>query len=170
MNATQGNAGRAVGWARIDDAASGLIYGAIMVLSILMAAVNHSEAPFETSIVLFGSVLAITLAKAFAEAVGGTLDSGQRVTRTTWLHAWQHSYPTLAVANLPTVFYIAAGFGYLAPGTALLLSQALCVALLTGVGARVGWVVDGRPTPAMLGAILAGSVGFLLALLKHMIH
>lgn len=33
------------GWQRLDKAAFGIIYGAIMVLSILMAAGDHPEAP-----------------------------------------------------------------------------------------------------------------------------
>jgi hypothetical protein len=57
----------ATGWKRLDRAAFGLIYMAIMVLSILIAAGHHPQPPFETAAVLFGSVLAITLAKAFAE-------------------------------------------------------------------------------------------------------
>lgn len=170
MNARHENANRTAGWARIDHAASGLIYGAIMVLSILIADGNASEAPFQTAAVLFGSVLAITLAKAFAEVVAVPLQTGERITGTTWTSAWRHSYPTLAVANLPTLFYIAAGLGWLTPGRALLMSQALCIVLLTSLGARVGWIVDGRPTPAMLGALVAGGVGFLLAYMKFLIH
>ncbi|MDQ2091652.1 hypothetical protein [Marimonas arenosa] len=158
------------GWKRLDKAAFGIIYGAIMVLSILMAAGDHPESPVKTAVVLFGSVLAITLAKAFAELLAHALDSGERVTRHAWRAAWHHSSPTLAVANLPTLFFLAAGFGWMGVELAALLSQGVCVALLAVLGARVGWVIDGRVTPAVLGGLFAGGIGLVLALMKVAIH
>lgn len=158
------------GWQRLDKAAFGIIYGAIMVLSILMAAGDHPEAPVKTAVVLFGSVLAITLAKAFAELVAHALDSGERVTRHAWRSAWRHSSPTLAMANLPTLFFLAAAAGWVGVDMAILLSQGVCVALLAVLGARVGWVIDGRVTPAVLGGLFAGGIGLALAILKVAIH
>lgn len=158
------------GWARLDKAAFGIIYGAVMVLSILMAAGDHPEAPVETAVVLFGSVLAITLAKSFAELMAHALDSGDRITRHAWGAAWHHSSPTLAVANLPTLFFLVAGAGGVSAEVASLLSQAVCVALLAVLGARVGWVIDGRITPAFLGGLFAGGIGLALAAMKVAIH
>lgn len=164
------NHANASGWQRLDKAAFGIIYGAIMVLSILMAAGDHPEAPVKTAVVLFGSVLAITLAKAFAELMAHALDSGDRITRIAWRTAWHHSSPTLAVANLPTLFFLAAGTGWVSVELADLLSQGVCVALLAVLGARVGWVIDGNAMAATLGAGFAGGVGVLLALVKQLIH
>lgn len=161
---------KAAGWDRIDGAAFSIIYGAIMVLSILLAAGNHLEAPFETAAVLFGSVLAITLAKSFAELLAHALDTGERLTREAWRGAWRHSRPTLAVANLPTLFFIAAGAGLLTAENAALLSQGLCVSLLMVLGARVGWVIDRKVFPTILGGVFAGAVGLALAVLKFVIH
>ena len=73
----------ATGWNRFDRAAFGIIYGAITVLSILIAAGHHPQPPFETAAVLFGSVLAITLAKAFAEMMAHALETGERITRAS---------------------------------------------------------------------------------------
>lgn len=158
------------GWQRLDQAAFGIIYGAIMVLSILMAAGDHPENPTKTAVVLFGSVLAITLAKAFAELVAHALANTERVTRQSWRAAWHHSYPTLAVANLPSLFFLVAASGGISAELAVLLSQGLCVALLVTLGARVGWVIDGKVGPAIMGGLLAGGLGVVLALLKLAIH
>ncbi|MCR9157348.1 MAG: hypothetical protein NXH80_08880 [Rhodobacteraceae bacterium] len=160
----------ASGWQRLDKAAFGIIYGAIMVLSILMAAGDHSQSPIKTAVVLFGSVLAITLAKAFAELVAHALNSGERVNRDAWRAAWHHSSPTLAVANLPTIFFLAAGVGWIGVELAVLLSQGVCVALLAVLGTRVGWVVDRRITPAVLGGLFSGGIGVALAIMKVTIH
>lgn len=160
----------ATGWKRIDHAAFGIIYGAIMVLSILIAAGHHPQPPFETAAVLFGSVLAITLAKAFAELMAHALDTGEKIEHGAWGKAWRHSSPTLAVANFPTLFFVMAGLGWITVPTAFAWSQVTAVALLAMLGARVGWVIERRTLPAVLGAIFAGSVGLALAAFKYLIH
>lgn len=164
------SAPEASGWERFDKASFGLIYGAIMVLSILLAAGAHPEAPYKMAAILFGSVFAITLAKTFADLMSHALDSGERITLAAWGASWHHSYPTLAVANLPTLFFIAAGMGWMTTETALFLAQGLCVALLATLGARVGWVIDAGVLPAVLGALLSGGFGLALAILKVLIH
>jgi len=158
------------GWSLIDRAAFGLVYGAITVLSLLMAMGDHPEAPFETAAILFGSVLAVTLAKAFAELLAHALDTGERLTRAGWRAAWRHSAPTLAVANLPSVFFVLAGLSWVSVEAAGALSQAVCVIVLLAVGARVGWVIDHGPWSAIGGALFAGGIGLALATVKYLIH
>ena len=161
---------KSTGWQRLDGSAFALIYGSVMVLSILLATGAHPGAPFETGIVLFGSVLAITLAKAFAELMAHALDTGERIDRKGWAAAWAHSYPTLAVANLPTLFFFASAAGWLSIETAILVSQALCIGLLAFLGARVGWVIDAKASSTVLGALFAGGIGVALSVLKVLIH
>lgn len=159
-----------MGWRRLDKAAFGIIYGAVMVLSILLAQGGHPAPPFETAVVLFGSVLAMTLAKAFAEFLGHALDVQERLTRHSWHAAWSHSTPTLAVANVPTALFLAAWLGWVDAQTALAASQVLCVAVLALLGARAGWVLDRRVVPAILGALFVGGIGGLLSVVKYVIH
>jgi hypothetical protein len=160
----------ASGWHRIDKAAFGLVYGAITVLSLLMAMGDHPEAPFETAAILFGSVLAVTLAKAFAELLSHAIETGEKLTRAAWRAAWRHSAPTLTVANLPAVLFVGAGLGWLTAEAAGALAQLLCVVILLALGARVGWVIDQRPLPAIGGAFFAGGIGLALAAVKYLIH
>lgn len=160
----------ALGWQRLDNSAFSIIYGAVMVLSILLAQSNSPAPPLETAVVLFGSVLAITLAKAFAEFLGHALETRQRMTRHSWHAAWHHSTPTLAVANMPTALFLAAWIGWIGSHTALVASQVLCVALLAVLGARASWVLDRRVFPALLGALFVGGIGALLSILKYVIH
>lgn len=60
-------------WNRLDRAAFGLVHGTITVPSLLTAMGDRPEIPFETASILFGSILAVTLAKA-----------GGRMTRAHW--------------------------------------------------------------------------------------
>ncbi len=157
-------------WERLDRAALGVIYGAITVLSILLAAGDQPDSPFKTAFVLFGSTLAVTLAKAFAELLSKALDRGERMTRASWRKAWAHSRPTLVTANTSTLLFLAAGLGLITPHLAAALSQAICVVFLMVLGARVGWVLDRRVVPTVLGASFAGGIGLFLAAMKFVIH
>ena len=159
-----------VGWKRLDKAAFGIVYGAITVLSILMATGGHADAPIETAAILFGSVLAVTMAKAFSELLAHAIETGERLTRQAWRAAWRHSSPSLSMAILPALLFLSAGLGIMSVERAVGLSQLVCVAIPLLIGARVGWVIDRRPWPAFAGALFAGGIGLALAGLKYVIH
>lgn len=157
-------------WQRQDRAAFGIIYGSITVLSILMARGSHPEAPLQTAALLFGSVLAITLAKAFAELMAHAIETGERISRQAWRAVWRHSRVTLAAANAPTLLFVAAAVGWLPLKLAVLLSHSVCILLLLVMGARAGWVIDGKVVPAILGGLFTGSIGAALSLAKLITH
>ena len=158
-------------WGPVHRASFGLIYGAILVLSLLMAMDEVRDGPFEAAIVLFGSVLAVTLAKIFAEVLSHSMETGERIlTRRAFGTAWQHSHSTLLVANVPTAFFVVAGLGWLSVETAVGLAQLFCVFVLVGLGARVGWVINHSWWLPIAGALFAGSVGVGLAAMKYAIH
>lgn len=160
-----------IGWSPLERSAFGLIYGAILVLSTLMAMGGTPAAPFEPALVLFGSVLAVTLAKAFAELLSHAIETGERLL--TWRAigaAWRHSHPTLTVANIPTAVFVAAGLGLITMDAATTASQLFCVLILIAFGGRVGWVINHTWWLAAAGAVFAGSVGTALAAMKYAIH
>jgi hypothetical protein len=157
-------------WRHLDEAASGLVYGAIVVLAVLMATKAHLPEPLEAAAIVFGSTLAISLAKAFSLLLSQALETGERITRHSWREVWLHASPTLAVANLPTLLFVAASFGWLTAAQAVAWSQGLCVVIMLVIGARVGWVLDRRAGSALLGGVFAGGVGLGLALMKYVIH
>jgi len=158
-------------WGPVHRASFGLIYGSILVLSLLMAMDEVRDGAFEAALVLFGSVLAVTLAKIFAELLSHAMETGERLlTRKAFQTAWAHSHSTLLVANVPTAIFIAAGFGWLDVATATALAQLFCVFVLVVLGARVGWVIKHSWWLPIGGALFAGSVGFGLAAMKYAIH
>ncbi|SEM80928.1 hypothetical protein [Palleronia pelagia] len=99
-----------------------------------------------------------------------SLETGARRDRHGWRAAWKHSFPTLAVANVPTLLFLVAASGFLTVESTVGLSQIFCVALLAILGARTGWKVDASARSALLGAFFAGGVGLALAFLKFAIH
>jgi len=158
-------------WKPIDLAAPGLIYGAILVLSMLMALDETQGTPFRPAIVLFGSVLAVTLAKAFSELLAHGIRTHERIlTHKAWRTAWQTSHLPLTVAFPPALLVLAAGMGWMHFAVAMAVSQVLCVVILAVLGARVGWSINPRSWLPLGGAAFAGGVGSGLAALKYAMH
>jgi hypothetical protein len=159
------------GWQPLEKAAFGLIYGAIVVLSLLMALDHKSESPFAMAIALFGSVLAISLAKMFAELLSHAIETGERIlTRRALGSAWRHVHPTLSVANVPAVLFLAAGMGWIGVHSVVTISQVYCILILLVLGARVGWAVSHGPWLSLGGGFFAGALGTALAAMKYVLH
>lgn len=155
---------------QLDAAAFGLIYGTITSLSILMAMGAHPDAPFAMAAALFGSVLAVTLAKAFASVIADELERDAEAPRATFAAAWRHSRPTLIAANVPTLLIAASGFGLLPTETAIGIAQVFAIGVLVAIGARVGWVARGRVFSSLLGGLFTGGIGLALSVMKYLIH
>jgi hypothetical protein len=157
-------------WVRLDEAAFGIIYGSVTALALLIAMSEHPDEPLASAATLFGSILAIALATAFADIMSIAIETGERITRQSIVASWHHSRVTLVAANLPTLFFVAAFPGWWSVDAAVKLSQLYCTMLLVLVGARVGWRVDGTKLLATLGGAFAFGVGLSLALLKYVLH
>jgi hypothetical protein len=158
-------------WNALDEAALGVIYGSILVLSILMALEEVPVAPFRPALVLFGSILAVTLAKAFSELLAHAVQTHEKIlTQASWVAAWRQSRATLAVVNLPTLAILAAGLGWIDFHSAVSVSQAFCVTMLAILGARVGWSIHPNSWLPIAGAFFVGGIGTGLAVLKYVIH
>lgn len=160
-----------IAWKGLEKASFGLIYGAIMVLSVLMALEFQPNAPFRPAFILFGSVLAMTCARALAVLLAHAIETGERVLTVTAIYAaWSGGQSMISVANVPTALFVAVGLGWLPATVAFLISQAFCVFLLMILGARVGWIVSRDRWHPVIGAVSVGSLGFALATLKYAIH
>lgn len=158
-------------WKPLERVAFGLIYGAIMVLSLLMAAGESTEAKVKTAMILFGSMLSVALARGFAELVAHGIETGERImTARALCAAWHNSHPILVVAVFPTLLFLAAAFGLCSAHAATMLSQVYCVAILVLFGARVGWVISRGLWLTITGALFAGGIGSALAVLRYLLH
>ena len=76
---------------RIDEAAFGVVYGSITVMALLMAMTPPLEEPGRKALILFGSVFAVALAKAYAErsitaSTRRALRQRKRLMKRRWCH------------------------------------------------------------------------------------
>lgn len=155
---------------RIERNAFGVIYGSITVLALLMSMSHAGEEPIKTALMLFGSVLAVTLAKAFAQVSSDAVNKRQRLSRAEIHHAWSHSAPTLVAANIPTLLIAGSASGIYTFATSVWLAEITAIGLLAVYGYSIGWVIYGRRIPGLLHAAFTSSIGLALALLKFVIH
>jgi hypothetical protein len=159
-----------LGWRPVEKASFGLIYGAIMVLSLILALNFQPNAPFRPAFILFGSVLAMALARTLAMLFAHGVETGERImTMASFREAWRGSHPILIASYPPTALFVADGFGWLSTDAALNLSQLYCILILGILGARSGWVIRGGFWYPVLGAVSVGGMGSLLALMKYAI-
>lgn len=158
-------------WQTLERESQGLIYGAILVLSLLMAIEAQPGRPFRPALILFGSVLAMALARALAALISHALETGERMLRFKALRAaWTGSHPVLFAVLLPSALMFASGYGWLSLEQAVLISQLYCILVLVIFGARVGWVIGHGPLLPIAGALFAGGFGACLAILKYALH
>ncbi|MCR9193312.1 MAG: hypothetical protein NXH88_01195 [Hyphomonas sp.] len=154
----------------IDEAAFGVIYGAITVMGVLVATGADGLNPLVTAGVLFTTVLAVALAKAYADVASSALRSGRNADRGLIAKSWAHSRTTLIAANGPTLAMLLGAAGFYSTHVALILAQLCAIGLLFFYGARIGLRLTGRIVPAMLGAAFTGGIGLALGLLKNVLH
>lgn len=154
----------------IDEAAFGVIYGSITVMGVLIATSPNEINPLLTTGMLFITVLAIAVTKAFADLAATVLTSERHASKSMIATSWEHSRTTLIAANGPTLAMLLSATGLYGPSMGLVLAQVLAIMLLLFYGARIGFRLTRRIVPAFLGAGFTGGMGLALSLLKNVLH
>lgn len=154
----------------IDEAAFGVIYGAITVMGVLAATSPDHLNPLLTAGTLFVTVLAVALAKAYADLASNTLKSGQPADKGMIATSWRHSRTTLIAANGPTLAMLLSAAGFYNATVALALAQILAIMVLLFYGARIGFKLTQRLMLTVFSAAFSGGIGIALSLLKNLWH
>lgn len=151
---------------KIDEAAFGVVYGSITVIALLMAMRRPVEAPGQQALILFCSVFAVAVAKAYAEICERMLQTGYSAQWSDFQAVWQHSKTVLIAANGPALALGLAALGVYSAETAFLLAQVLALALLVYFGTRIGRRTQGTAVAGLLGGALTGGIGMLVSLVN----
>lgn len=155
---------------QIDEAAFGVVYGSITVMALLAAMRPPIDDPGRNATLLFGTVLVVALAKAYAEICERMLASGNAATWPDVTAVWKHSQTVLLASNGPTLVFLFAALGLYSGDTALFIAQLLAFGLLGWFGGRIGLRVSGRLPGVIAGAAATLGLGVLITTLKVLIH
>lgn len=150
--------------------AFGVIYGSVTVMALILSLPEDGAQPVKTAVMLFGSVLAITLAKVVAQVSSDAMERRRPFRLPEYVDAWRHASPILLAANLPTAMIAFAALGIYSVPMAILLAELTSIALLGVDGYSIGRVVYGRVLPGLIHSAFTSGIGVGLALLKFALH
>lgn len=154
----------------VESSTFGAIYGTITVLSVLIAHAPPIADPFKLAVVLFGAVLAVALAEAFADICKLMMDTGQTAAWADFKLAWQHSSTVLLAASLPSVCMLLAVMNLLSNQAAYTAAHIAAIATLTVFGARIGWKAKRTIWSLLAGALTTALIGMLISSMKYFAH
>jgi hypothetical protein len=146
------------------------VYGAIVVLALLLAMQDHPPGPLAAAALVAGTVTAILAAEAYAEILGEEIDRHERLTRQQRLHKLRELASMSVAAEWPIAFLVLGGAGVLEDETAFRLARWVALALLFIYGFVAARMTGRSVSAALRSAVALGSIGVLLALLKSLVH
>ena len=146
------------------------VYGAIVVLALLLALEDHSPGPFAAAGLVAGTVLAVLSAEAYSEILGAEVDHRRRLTRDERRAMEREHALMFAAAVWPVIFLLLAGVGLLEEETAYTLGTWVVIAMLFVFGYLARRLAGLSNSQAVVSALVLGSIGLLLAGLKAVLH
>jgi hypothetical protein len=146
------------------------VYGAVVVLALLLAMQGHPPGPWVSAITVAGSVLTVLAAELYAELLGLELDQGRASTREERRAKLHELGPITLSAEAPVLVLILAGIGLLELDRAFDIAIGLTIALITVDGFLARRLGGRTVLESLRSAALLGSLGLALALLKQLAH
>ena len=146
------------------------IYGAIVVLALLLAIKAHPPGPWVAAAMVAVSVFAVLAAEVYAELLGLEIDLGRVATRDERRAKLHELGPITLSAEAPVLVLVLSGLGLIDEDLAFDLAVIVTIALIT-VDGFLARRLAGRSLAASLrSAAVLGSLGVALALLKGLTH
>lgn len=150
--------------------ASRNLYGAIIVLAVLVTAEGHAAGPFATAIVLAVTVAIVLGMDAYADVIALEITLRRPLTGAERLARLRDLLVVTSAAEAPLLFFVLAGIGLLSEEFAFTLAKGTTLALLFAYG-FLARRLAGRSTGAAIraGLVVAG-IGLVLAFGKGYVH
>jgi len=146
------------------------VYGAIVVLALLLAFEGQPPGPFQAALLVAGSVLAVLAAEVYAELLGKEFDLGRRATRAEVLAEVRQFGPITLSAEAPVLVLVLAGLGLLGEDLAFRLAIWLTIGLIAAEGFLARRLARGSVLASLRSACVLGGLGVALALVKQLSH
>lgn len=146
------------------------VYGAIVVLALLLTMEGHSPGPFAAAALVAGTVLVVLAAEAYSEILGAEVDRHRRLTREERHEVVREHGLMFAAATWPVTLLLLAGVGLISEAMAFDLGRWVVVTMLFAYGYLARRLAGTSNLRALSSAFVLGSLGLLLAGLKALLH
>ncbi len=151
-------------------AASRHLYGAIIVLAVLVTADTHQPHPFEAAAVLAGTVAVLLGMETYADVVAQEISLQRRLTKDERLDALRDLRDVTLAAEVPLTFLVLAGLGTISDSLGFFLAKAATIALLFYYGFVARRLAGLSRRSALSGGVAVAGIGLVLAVAKGSIH
>jgi hypothetical protein len=146
------------------------VYGAILVLALLLALQQHPTGPFHAALLVAGTILAVLAAEAYADLLGLEIDRGGPPTREQRRDKIRELAVVTGAAEGPVLVLVLAGFGVIGEARAFRLAVGITIALLFLAGFLARWLAGRSLWASLQSSLVAGGLGVGLAVFKHFVH
>ncbi len=143
-----------------------IIYGTIIVLVVIVTLEDHPPAPRVAIASVLGASIAVALAEFYSELIGKRIHEKRRLSRMEIREITTAVSAVLVGALLPLPILILAGLDVFSVDLALRLDKWLLIGLLIFYGYAAAAVSGSGRLWATFMALLAGSIGAVVVLIK----
>jgi uncharacterized membrane protein len=147
-----------------------VIYGSVIGLALVVALSEHPPTATETAVALLGTAVAVGLAEAYSDLIGGEART-QRAIRPRHLRAAAaEAGAVIFGAGFPALFFVLSALGAMDIDLAFTLSKWTGLGLLCLYGYLAGRVSGSTVGGALLHSAVVGAIGGALIALKSLLH
>jgi hypothetical protein len=146
------------------------LYGAIIVLAVLVTADHHAPGPAAAAVGLALTVAVVLGMEAYADVIGQEVELRRSLTRQERAEVLRSLLVVTGSAEAPLVFLVAAAFGLIPTDLAFTLAEALTLALMFAYGYHARRLEGLTVGAAVRTGLTVTGVGLLLSLGKGYIH
>jgi len=141
----------------------------VFVLVFVAAASNDLPPPQNALLFLTVAAAGIGLTRIYAEAVRQRLELRRFLTRAEWVTVIREKGPPTIAVYLPMVILTLSFFGLAPVSRAFFLMEWSLVAILFSYGFVMGRVGGGTLISSVRSAVVVGTAGLLIVLLRRLI-
>jgi hypothetical protein len=146
------------------------LYGAIIVLAVLITAESHAPGPLETAVVLAVTVGVVLGMEVYADAIAQEIVLRRPLSGSERLDAMRDLLALTGAAEWPLLFFVLAAVGVIPEDLAFTLAKGATVALLFGYGFLARRLAGRSLGEAVRTGVTVAGVGLVLALGKGYVH
>ena len=150
--------------------ASDKIYGLVTVLPLLVVLEHgHKDSQYAITLILV-TLLTIWLAESYAEFYKRAYSQKKHLVKREIFTITKKEFVVMLSANAILIPFVLELFGWIELTVAYNLAAIIGILLLFRIGFRLSFYLDQKISSAMIYGAVSASFGFVIILLKYLIH